>query len=149
MTDREALVNSKQMLIDNWFQKVWTEENSEAISELMNPQAHAEGLGSKPLVGVAEFQEFHAALLARITDVRFTIDRCLEEGDWAAAFGTLTAKSRESGASISITGSLLVQFDGEVLIQGHNQFDFMEMWGQLGYLPMDSFARGLRGEKIA
>ena len=72
------MMMSRKAFVEGWFQRVWTEENPGAIDELFHPDGNAKGLGGKPLVGVDGFKQFHCALCALITDIHFTVLRCLE-----------------------------------------------------------------------
>ena len=135
-------------VLETWFQRVWTEQDADAIDELFIPDGPAKGLG-KDRNGPAEFREFHSALVRLLTDFVITIDKSIEEDDWIAAVCTLRARSRQSEeAAIEITGSVMIRISDGKLIEAYNHWDFIGIFSQLGLLPADTFARALGGESI-
>ena len=142
-------MSEKLDLINQWFKRVWSEQDVAAIDEMFREDGYAEGLGADPLQGPAEFKQFHAALCGLLTDFVFTVNRCVEQGDWASAHCTMVATSRASGEQVKIDGNVLVRIEKNTIMEGYNQFDFLGLWSQLGYLPKDAFALGLSGHKIA
>lgn len=142
------MATSGREFLETWFRRVWTEEDASAIGELYASRK-VEGLGPQTIVTPADFEAFQRALLALVCEVEVTIDRYLEDGEWIAALCTFNAKSRATGDPLHVTGSIVGRIKDGRLEEAYNHWDFLGLWGQLGCLPPDSFARGLRGEKIA
>ncbi|MGI9319380.1 MAG: ester cyclase [bacterium] len=138
---------NKEAFMNTWFQRVWTDEDPSAVEEMFDPDGRVEGLGGNALIGVDQFKAFQGAILGLMTEMRFTIDKCVEEEEWTSIFCTINAKSRETGAPIKMTGSILVRIEGDKIVEGYNYFDFLGLWMQLGLLPADTFERGLTGQK--
>ena len=141
-------MSKSREVIETWFHRVWTNEDSNAIDELFIPDGEARGLGANPMVGPEGFKQFHSALRGLLSDFVITIDKTVEEGDWIAAVCSLRAKSRSSREPIEITGQLMVRIVDGKLTEAYNHWDFLSIYGQLGLLPIDTFARALGGEKI-
>ena len=141
-------MSKSREVIETWFHRVWTKEDSNAIEELFIPDGKAKGLGANPRVGPEGFKQFHSALRGLLCDFVITIDKTVEEGDWISVVCTLRAKSRRSGDPIEITGQTMVRIVDGKLTEAYNHWDFLRMYGQLGVLPTDTCERALGGEKI-
>lgn len=141
-------MSTSREVMETWFRRVWTEEDPTAIEELFIPDGEARGLGANVLIGPHGFKQFHSALRGLLRDFAITIDKGVEAGDWISAVCTLRAKSRQSGAPIEITGSVMVRIADGKLTEAYNHWDFLGMFSQLGLLPVETFERALGGEKI-
>ena len=95
-----------------------------------------------------EFKQFHGAMCALLSDIDISIDRVIEDGVWSSALCTLKARSKKTGDNVTVTGNLWARIEDGKILEGYNHFDFLGLWGQLGYLPADSFEQGLQGRKI-
>ena len=142
-------MSKAQQILETWFHRVWTEEDAAVIDELFIPDGKARGLGANTLIGPDDYKQFHSALLNLITDCVITLDKTVEEGDWLAAVCTLRAKNRKSGEPVMMTGTTVVKIADGKIIEAYNNWDFMGMFSQLGFLPSTTFEMGLSGEKIA
>ncbi len=141
-------MSTSREVIETWFRRVWTEEDSTAIEELFVPDGEARGLGANALVGPQGFKQFHSALRGLLCDFVITIDKSIDVGDWIAAVCTLRAKSRKSGAPVQITGAVMIRIVDGKLTEAYNHWDFLGMFSQLGLLPTETFEKALGGEKI-
>jgi hypothetical protein len=131
-----------------WYERVWHQEDKAAIHEMMVPKAQAMGLGKKPHMGAEEFEQFHAAFLGILSNVKITINHYIEDGDWLAQRITLSANCRKTGKDVSMDGQIMLKIVDGKLVEGHNHFDFMGLYEQLGLLPADSFGTCLTGCRI-
>jgi hypothetical protein len=141
-------MSTSREVMETWFHRVWTEEDSNAIDELFVVDGHARGLGANVLIGPQGFKQFHSALRALLSDFKITIDRSVESEDWISAVCTLRAKSRQSGKPIEFTGSVMIRIADGTLREAYNHWDFLSMFCQLGLLPAGTFEKGLGGEKV-
>jgi hypothetical protein len=141
-------MSKNREVMETWFRRVWTEEDSTAIDELFIPDGEARGLGANFLIGPQGFKQFHSALCGLLADFVITIDKSLEVEEWISAVCTLRAKSQKSGIPIEITGSVMVRIADGKLTEAYNHWDFLSMFSQLGLLPTETFERALGGEKI-
>lgn len=135
-------------LLENWFKRVWREEDQSAIDELFPSTGKAEGLGQQTLVGPDDFKIFHNSICKLLSDIDISIDKYIEEGNWSSALCTMRAVSRKNGEAIAISGNVFVRFENGQIQEAYNNFDFINMWSQLGFLPADSFEQGLNGKKV-
>lgn len=137
-----------QKVLQNWFQRVWTEEDQNAIDEIFPSPGKARGLGAQTLIGPEDFKQFQSALCRLLSDIHISIDKCVEEGEWTCALCTFRAISKSDGSQITVTGTVYGRIKDGKIKEAYNHFDFLGLWSQLGYLPPDSFEKGLQGEKI-
>ncbi len=138
----------RKKVLEDFLQRVWTEQDLAAIDELFVPTGRARGLGANTLVGPEGFKVFHQALSTLLKDIHNVIDHYIEEGDWVSALLTVNAKSQASGQPVSFTGSLYGVINNGQIQQAYNHFDFMGLYAQLGLLPSDCFEQGLSGCQV-
>lgn len=141
-------MSTSREVMETWFRRVWTEEDSAAIEELFIPDGQAQGLGENVLIGPEGFKQFHSALRGLLSDFVITVDKSIESGDWLSALCTLRARSRQSGAPVAITGSVMVRIADGKLTEAYNHWDFLGLFSQLGLLPSGTFGRAISGEKV-
>src|SRR5690242_15720413 len=141
-------MSTSREVMETWFYRVWTCQDTAAIDELFIPDGEARGLGANVLIGPEEFKQFHSALCELLSDFVITIDKSMELDDWISAICTLRARAKESGAEIEITGSLTVRIVEGKITEAYNFWDFLGLFGQLGLLPQDSFEQALSGNRI-
>lgn len=137
---------TKREVVEAWFERVWSQEDSQAIHEMFAGSATAKGLGARPIAGPKEFEVFQKALLKLLQDLSITIDRAFERDDWICVFCTLTAKKRGTQKAISMPGCAAVRIQNDKIMEGYNHWEFMSLFEQLDLLPTDSFATCLQGK---
>ncbi len=135
-------------VIEEWFRRVWREEDASAIDELFIPDGNACGLGSEPLVGPEEFKGFHRLLLCLIKDVNIKVVRHMENDDWISVMAVVNGKRKDNNAPVEMTGQIWLRIVDGTLVEGHNQFDFLKLFEQLGLIPSMSFEQCLQGQKM-
>jgi SnoaL-like polyketide cyclase len=140
---------AKKEVMERWFHRVWTEEDTSAIEEMFIPDGEARGLGGNVLIGPRDFKQFHSALCGLLKDIDITIEKSIEQGDWFSCVCTLRARSQQSDDPIEITGSVFIRIVNGKLIEAYNHWDFLNMFGQLELLPRTTFDSALAGQKIA
>jgi len=127
-------------LVERWFEEVWNKGRSEAVDEMMAPDAVAHGLGPD-LVGPAAFKTFHTAFRTAFPDVRVHMEELIAEGDRVAY--RLTASGTHDGdglgfpatcrsCSFVVMGSARI-VDGKI-VEGWNLIDELGMRTQLGVI---------------
>jgi steroid delta-isomerase-like uncharacterized protein len=124
-----------------WFDEVWNQRDSTAISRFFAKDGIAHGLSAngEDLIGPDGFLPFHAAFLGRFADLQITIDDLIEEGDRVAvrwhATGTLTGHGMgfaPTGKPMSITGTSILRVQNGQIVEARNNFDVLGMHQQLG-----------------
>jgi predicted ester cyclase len=70
-----------------WFQKVWNDKDEAAIDRLLNLSGSIHGLQIKDAVllrGPDEFKKFYRAMTSAIPDIKVSVSRLTEQGEWVA-----------------------------------------------------------------
>lgn len=134
-------------ILENWFRRVWNEQDSSAIEEMFPSPSTASGLGEQDLQGPKDFQRFQSALCSLVLDLEITIDRLVEDGTWFAAECTLSGMSKNR-EPVSIQGSTFCKIENGKILESSNHWDFMDLWVQNGLLPENCFPQGLSGQKV-
>ncbi len=147
--DKEEEMGDLTAKLQTWYDRVWKEEDTSAIEEMLKPQCELEGLGKQTLIGCEQFTGFHQAILAKLSNINITIDKSMENDGWVSALCSLTAVAKHSGKPVVITGAVFACIEADQFTHAYDHWDFIGLWEQLGLLPENSFATALMGEKIA
>jgi hypothetical protein len=143
------MAKSKIQVSEEWFQRVWLEEDADAIYDMFRPSSTASGLGSHPHVGPDEFSQFHASLLGLIEKVSVISDLTVEQGDWLSHLVTVTAVCRKTGRMVYMHGQILLKIVDGRIVDARNHLDFMSLFEQLDLLPKSVFEDCLSGKVMA
>ncbi|MCW8843977.1 MAG: nuclear transport factor 2 family protein, partial [Rhodobacteraceae bacterium] len=100
----------KRQILEDWYRRVWVEGDLDAIDELFCPQTHVAGLLPEMQMGPEEFRELVPMFLDMVEDVHVSLDKVMEEGDWAAALYSMHVKDSATGKPVSGSGQLFVRF---------------------------------------
>ena len=142
-------MNDSVNTIYTWFERVWANEDEEAIREMLVPDTTADGLGKATRTGPDEFIEFHRCLLKLIGNVEVVVDRRIQDGDWHSILVTLNARRRDNGEAVSTTGNVYCRIVDGKIVEAYNHFDFMKLFEQIDLLPCDTLECCLTGNKPA
>ena len=143
------MVKSKVQVSEEWFQRVWLEEDADAIYQMFKPGSKARGLGSQPHIGPDEFRQFHTDVLGLIEKVTVSSDHAIEQGDWLAQLVTITAECRKTGRMVYMHGQMMLKIVDGCIVDAYNHLDFMSLFEQLGVLPNKTFEDCLSGKVMA
>jgi len=139
----------KQKIIEDWFRRVWVEADMDAIDEMFRPDSKAEGVLPGFDVGPEDFREMATMYLALVEDPFVCVEKVMVDGDWAAALWTMSILNPVSGDRITGFGQLFVRFEGAVMVEAYNNFDFVAFFEKMGFLPEQTMAMCLTGQKVA
>jgi len=139
---------NKCEMMETWFQRVWHEEDLDAIDEMMDATVSVIGLQKTPQVGPGVFRVFAQALLVHIKDIKITIEQFVEQGDWCSMLMHISATGRDTGAPVSFSGLAMVRIVNERFAEAYNYIDFIELYEQIGVMPKDTMARCLGGTSL-
>ncbi len=135
--------------IDTWFHRVWTEQDTSAIDEMLVPDGTAEGLGENHREGPEGFKKFHSDVCAMFVDIVITVDKILERDKWVSTLCTFRSKRRDTGEPVETTGSMWFRISDGKITEVYNHWDYVGLFESMKLLPQHTLERGLRGEKIA
>jgi ketosteroid isomerase-like protein len=141
-------MSEAQELIETWFRRVWFEEDARAIAELYAADGRATGIGKEHEGGPPGFKQFHAAVCALMSNIRITVDKIIEDGEWSVALCSFEATGEATGTPARMTGNVWFQIRDGRILEAHNHWDFFSLFNDLGLCPADQFQRFLEGEKL-
>jgi SnoaL-like polyketide cyclase len=131
-----------------WYQRVWVDQDLDAIDSFFAPRTGADGIMPDGQVGAEDFRALVPALTARVRDLAIDIDRWHDSGDWLWA--QITARALPAGGSrmVAAQGQVMLRFDGDLIAESYNTFDFLTLFSQVGQLPEDALLLLLSGERL-
>jgi len=130
-----------------WYDRVWMQADLAAIDDLFTPETHAEGMMAFS-IGPEDFKALVPAFLAQIEAPNFRFDKVVECGDWVWAHISVHATAAGTEHPVVTSGQIMARVVDGRIVEAYNQFDFLTLLEQLGYLPQDSLALCLSGEGV-
>lgn len=100
-----------------WFEQVWNQRDESAIDRMLSTKADLNGLhfeDATVLRGPQHFKMFHRSMLSAIPDIKVTISKIIEQGDWVAVRFVCEGTHSGPGLGIVPQGNR-VQFSAMVL----------------------------------
>ena len=129
-----------------WFRRVWNEEDASAIEELMAPDVVAYGLGEAPVRGVAEFRRFHAEFTQAFDGIHIDVVREVAEGDMVSCWCQASMRRRDDPKVLHLTGSAMIRLRDRRIVEAWNSWDFLRLLEEMGHLPKDALAGAVTGQ---
>ena len=135
-----------ETIAHRWFEEVWNQQREDVIDALMHEDCIAHGLTDetgRELRGPAGFKSLFRAFTQAYPDIHVTVNETVSEGDRVVARCTVTGTHTGDGIGVAptqrpieFTGLVLIRVKDGKFIEGWNQFDFMNMYQQLGALSL-------------
>ena len=133
--------------IHRWFEEVWNNKSEDAIYEMFAEDGVANGLNDaegNPLRGPEGFKVMHRAFVSAYPDLLITVEDTVVEGNKIAARCRVTGSHAGEGIGVSptnqpieFTGMTIVEVKDGKIVEAWNEFNFMEMYRQLGALNLN------------
>lgn len=130
-----------------WFEEVWNKQSEEAIDEMFHENGIAYGLNDadgNPLRGPEGFKTLHRSFISAFPNLRIIVEDTVSEDDKIAARCTVTGTHQGEGVGVSPTetqiefsGILIIRIEDGKIVEAWNNFDFMNMYEQLGALNLN------------
>ena len=131
-----------------WFDEVWNNKNEAAIDEMLADNVIGYGLsdpeGGDIITGPESFKRLHRAFVAAYPDIRVTVEDTVVEGDKIAARCRVSGTHQGEGVGVTPTGSpveftgmVIIRVENDKIVESWNQFDFMQMYTQIGALTLN------------
>lgn len=121
--------------LKHWMQRVWVEQDSDAITELMSEHASVQGLEETLLEGRDAFQQFHKLITSQLKDIEIEFVQVVEEGEWVSAVFKISASHVRTGTRTKVHGHTMNHIVDGQIVRGYNLIDFVKHFEQLGVLP--------------
>jgi hypothetical protein len=134
--------------LNDWFDKIWIEQDLEAINDFFVPDTKANGVMPDMALTPQDYSDLVPLITSLLDDRKITIQVATETGDWYQALYRVEAVAAHNSAPIVVSGQVCLKFDGEKMVEAYNNFDFWAMFEQLGQLPEQSLALCLTGHRF-
>jgi steroid delta-isomerase-like uncharacterized protein len=130
-------------LAKRWFEEVWNQHRSGAISKMLAPDGTAHGLGpgGQVLRGPEAFAEFQRSFVNAFPDLKVALEEVIAEGNLVAIRWRATGTHRGDGIGVKATsrpmamsGMSFVRVRKGRITDGWNTIDMLGMHQQLGTL---------------
>lgn len=131
-------------LVRRWFEEVWNKGHADAIEEMFDVNGIAHGLSedpSKPIRGPRNYRPFYEVFRQAFPNIVIEIEDMIAEGDKVAARCSVRGKHEgefmgraATQSPVEFTGITIVRIDNGKIVEAWNNFDFMTMYKQVGYL---------------
>ncbi len=133
-------------IVRRWFDQIWNERREDLIGELLSEETIAHGLtdvSGKTLRGHDGFKNLFYAFNTAFPDLRISVEDVVSERDMVVARCTVRGLHRGEGLgvpptnkSVEFTGLCMMKINDGKITEVWNQFDFMNMYQQLGVLSL-------------
>lgn len=136
-----------ETFIHRWFEEVWNKKREEAIDEMMAEDCVANGLADQAgssIRGTEPFKMLHRAFVSAYPDMKITVEDTVIQGDKIAARCRVTGSHAGDGIGVAptnqpveFTGMTIVRIKDGKIVEAWNEFNFMEMYKQVGALTLN------------
>jgi len=133
-------------LIHHWFEEVWNNRREYLVGELLTEDSIAHGLtdvhGNTPR-GPEGFKQLFYAFVNAFPNLRITVEDIICQDNRVVVRCTVKGTHRGYGLGVAptdklveFTGLCLMRIENGRIAEVWNQFDFMDMYQQLGALSL-------------
>ena len=140
-------VSANEQLMRRWFEEVWNKQRVEVIDELLAPDALLHG-HMPELRGREAFKQLHATFCTAIPDIRVTPEFVFGAGDLVVAHNKVEGTQSgplfnipSTGRRVSFAGTSIARIKNGLFVEGWDQYNFLELYGQLDALEHISALR--------
>jgi predicted ester cyclase len=136
-----------ETFLHRWLEEVWHKGREEAIDEMFAEDGVGYGLpteNGEPIRGPQEFKPFVRNFREAFPNMRISIEETVREGDKLAAVCRVTGDLEGESLGVSpakqpveFTGIIIVKLRDGKIIEAWNEFNFMQMYQQLGALNLN------------
>ena len=130
--------------LHRWFEEVWNKKSAAAVDEMLAEGGVGYGLPGGEIRGPAAFKEYQRALISAYPDLRVDVEDAIREGDKIAARCRVTGVHQGEGLGLAatnkpveFTGICMVRVKDGKIAEAWNEFNFMDMYQQLGALTLN------------
>ena len=138
----------KAEILNNWYRRVWEQGDLNAIDEMFRPDTKAAGLLPDMRLGPDDFKELVFMVQELVEEIHSEIVKTVEQGDWLAALVQISTTNCMTGAPVSVSGQVMVRFEGDIMVETYNAFDFLSFFEQMHLLPEQVLPICLSGQRV-
>ena len=136
-------------LMDEWFRRVWNENDTAFIHEACDIDMTTKGHRGRPLLGPDDFLDFHGIISALVDNIHIKVLRCIEEGDWASVLYEFSSTKKGCDTPVVFTGSSMLRIQNGKIAEVYEHVDFIEFFKRTGALPDNTLEHCLGGKSIS
>ena len=133
-------------MLETFYRVVWIDGDLDAIDTFFVPRTEAHGILADGQVGPADFKVIVPVFRTLMRDMKVTINRHVEQGNWLWAHVSLHAVTASGVDPVEVAGMVMMRVEDGRVQEAYNSFDFVTFFEQTGQLPRDAFALLLSGE---
>jgi predicted ester cyclase len=140
------MVTQYKTLQHRWFDQLWNLGNESAIDEMLHPDVIGHGLtdgNGEEIRGIESFRAFYRQFRNAFPDIKIDVGHTVAEGDVIVALCHCTAThlgegfiGSPTGRKVDFTGSCMVRIEDDLIVESWNNFDFLAVVIQLGYVSL-------------
>lgn len=133
-----------KQLVRRWFEEVWNKGRADAIDEMFDENGIAHGLSDdpgNPIKGPSNFIPFHTLFREAFPNMIIVVEDLVAEGDKVAARCSVRGKHEAeflgraaTQTPVDFTGITIVRIERGKIVEAWNNFDFMALHKQVGFL---------------
>lgn len=138
----------KADIMRSWYARIWNQGDLDAVDEMFCPDTKAAGLLPDMRLGPDEFKELVTMIMELVEEIDARVIKTVEQDDWMSALVHVDARCSATGKPITVSGQVIVRFDGDVMVETYNAFDFLGFFEQMGLLPDQVLPICLSGQRI-
>ena len=135
-------------LLHRWYDEIWNKGDYSVIEDMLDPEVTFSG----PVRSLVQYRDDYAEVIqafkALIPDMHVEVTHALEQGDMAPCRVAVSRKQSSRHGDIYFTGHLTVRVKDGRFTDFLSDFNYFQMYAQLGQLPEDAMAVCLTGEKL-
>lgn len=125
-----------------WYDRVWSQCDDNAISELMHPDCVVHGIGV-PINGPDDFKNFHHSFLQAFSKPNVEVIEMIETEEVSIGHAIFRAKHLKAETDIEFQFSFSVKWKDGKAVEGRNVVDFTSVLTQIGVLEPNVFVESL------
>ena len=127
-----------------WFKEVWNEKNEQTIDRLLAPDSVVHGLGGTDgdLRGPEGFKRVFHTFHGALDNIHVEVEQTMTDGEMCTAFCRVRGRhfgdafgAPGTGREVNFTGTVIARIRDGKLVEGWNNFDFLTMYQQIGWVP--------------
>ena len=136
-------------ILTHLFQKIWQQDDMDAIPEVFHPEARVHGLIAGQSLSVSEYRDAaeHFQQLAQVVDFEI-LDILHDGGDKAAVRMRIVVTFLANNRTAPQDTFLFVRLKGSKIIEMHALFDTIKYYEEIGGLPENARLLLLSGHRL-
>ena len=135
-------------ILQNWFDRIWTAGDVDAIPDFLAPDATSRGILPDMALSPTDMPDLVHLMRGQLGTIEVRLAKTMAMGDWIAALVEVRSHVAETGDPILVYGQIMARFEGRMMAEVYHSFDFLTYFEQLGQIPPDALALLLTGTQL-